>query len=42
LEPSGLVVAVTGFEIVAQLLINAQTATAANAFNVRFIRLNLI
>jgi hypothetical protein len=38
LEPSGLVVAVTGSEIVAQLLTNAQTSTAANAFNVNFIR----
>jgi hypothetical protein len=37
LEPNGLVVAVTGVEIVAQLLTNAHTATAANAFHVLFI-----
>jgi hypothetical protein len=35
--PTGLPVAATGFEIVAQLLTNAQTAIAAIALNVSFI-----
>jgi hypothetical protein len=41
-DPNGLVVAVTGVETVTQLLINAHTATAANAFHVAFINLHLI